>query len=122
MTALTPARATAVLNLVKAIQTDLNLTHWRVEISATSADPGTLFQIVTNRARNHASLRVSEEGLNHPDQKRLLKHEILHLLVDSIREEHDFQLAALQTDRKNEYSERLLREIEKVVEHLSYLL
>lgn len=120
MTVSIPAKE--CLQLIQKLQQRLNLAHVRVDVSATKPSNGALFEIISNRNRNHHSIRVSEKGWNHPERERLLKHELLHIVLDPIREEHDFQMEALQSERQREYSERLLREIEKAVEHLSYVL
>lgn len=120
MTVSIPAKE--CLLLIQEIQSKLNLSHWRIDVSSVAPSPGALFEVVTYRDRNHASVRVSVAGWQHPERERLLKHELLHLVFDPIREEHDFQMEALDTERKAEYSSRVLRQIEKAVEHLSYVV
>lgn len=107
---------------IRIFQEDLNLTHWRIELSNTPAAPNTFLQVVTTRPRNHAAIRVSAGGVPADRMQQLMKHELLHLVIDPIREEHDFQMAALATERKNEYSERMLRAVERAVEHLSHVV
>lgn len=111
-----------VQDCIRVLREDLNLCHWRIEVSTTPASPGTHFEIITNRPRNHASIRVNPNGVPDDQIWQLLKHELLHLVLDPIREEHDFQVASLPADRRKEYSERILRQIEKAVEHLSHVV
>src|SRR3954469_23953598 len=107
---------------LRQIQFKLNLLHWRIEISEQKAKNGALFEVVTNRLRNHASIRLSDDGVASDDRVRCLTHELLHLVFDPIREEHDFEMEQVGGARRKEYSNRMLRQIEKAVEHLSYVV
>lgn len=124
MTASIPANQIAEIQaLLEKWQTRLNLMHWRIQISARRPnDPNALFEVATNRNRNHASVRISDRGALAPDRERLLVHELVHLIIDPIREEYDFQAKVLPPDRRDEYSARLMRQLERAVEHLSHVV
>lgn len=85
-------------------------------------------ECVTHRNSNLAVYRISREGWDHPERDRLLLHEVLHPVLDGIREEFDFMVTELKNEgqlssqRATAYRRRHDREVEKVVEHLSHVM
>lgn len=78
-----------------------------------------------NRKRRIATIRVatrSWQNLDSEEYERNVIHEVLHPLLDPLREEFDFMLKSLPADRVEEYKERHDLEVERIVEHLSQVL
>lgn len=81
-------------------------------------------EIAMIRQRHHASVRVSDNAWMQLDFERLIIHELLHLVFDPISEQHEFavELFAISEDTSRALNTRHLTEVEKAVEHLSYVL
>lgn len=79
-------------------------------------------EVAIVRARNHASIRISKEARSHPERERLLIHELLHLVFDPIREAQELASAYLDSKVEKTYSEKHMQEVERAVEHMSYVL
>lgn len=85
-------------------------------------------QVRTHRSANLAAYRISQEGFESAERDRLLLHEVIHCLLDPVREEFDFAMVELRNEgqleakRERAYRARHDREVEKVVEHLSHVM
>ena len=103
----------------------LNLQHWRIssEIVVSLETPTALMSIKPDRLRTRAVIHIKQSVLQEKESselEQLLVHELVHLLLDNIAEEHTLQYQHSGKDK--EYKHRMTREIEKTVENLSLIL
>lgn len=99
----------------------MNLTNWQIEFfPVKTLDKDVYFQVKVTRDRNYAAIFYHDGRMIVQEKAELaFVHELAHLLVDNIREEHDFQLSYGSITDKDEYRRRFTREIEKSVETIA---
>jgi hypothetical protein len=108
--------------LLQYLQETLSLHQWRLKfIIIPSAQMGNdLMRIKPNRNRLIATIEIKHELIGKPLSEfgPLLLHELIHLIMEPIAEEHQFQCEQA-SERYKEYQKRFVRSMEKVVEVLS---
>lgn len=102
----------------------MNLHHWKIEIDEETPPSisGALLEIRTIRPRNVARISFSEAFWQKPYEEQIerLRHELLHLVLDPLWEEHEFQIKQLAPVTEiRHYRERFVRHLERAVEHLA---
>lgn len=87
----------------------------------SNASPTDLLGIKVVRQRKAATIYWNPTfSLSEKDLDIVVIHELVHLLVDPMREEHDFQVHyAYLGDRGDECKSRFTRELEKSVETIA---
>lgn len=120
-----PVYAQDVAGLLLELQAVLNLHHWRIKHKLMSDDAmqKSLMRIVPTRDRQCATIYIRQSLLGSPTKKfgPLLLHELLHLVLDPIMEEYEYQsLYEMPPTRATEYQRRLTRCLERTVEHLTH--
>lgn len=112
-----------IRSLIEKWQRILNLKHWAFPVGChPPLDPNHEMECITSLKRQTSTLCFKQDTwYRKNDFEKDLVHEMLHPLLETIRAEHLLQLRSLtlQTDRIGEYSERILNEVEKTVDHLA---
>jgi PAS domain S-box-containing protein len=112
-----------IQDLIDYWQKVLNLESWRIQykIKPELSDPRALMQFVPTRDRRIALINIKEDTLSLPPDEfqKLLVHEIWHILLDPIVEEHGDQIKFIETDpgRRKEARIRFIKQLERIVEH-----
>lgn len=103
----------------------MNLRNWKIEYveNTPPSTPGALLEIRTIRPRNVARLYIRDDfwELEVKAQDERLKHELFHLVLDPMWEEHEMQIThtGMDTNKRSEYRARFVRVMERAVEHLA---
>ena len=106
-------------------QPRLNLSHWRITWICVKEleTPSALMSVKPDRLRTRAVIHIREDVLQEKESvelEQLFVHELVHLLMDNVAEEHTLQWQ--HSGKSVEYKHRMTREIEKTVENLSLIL
>lgn len=101
----------------------MNLGCWRILIRKGKNLKNSILELRTVRERCTAIIYY-QEGYETTLEElhRAIIHELVHLHLDNLREEHDLQQKYAKNASKDEYKERFDNEIEKSVESLSNVL
>lgn len=114
---------------------------WRIDISKLEPeDPKHYMEIFTYPARLTVAIRISPQAYKLPRKKfeELIVHELVHIIVESINEEHkiqskywidragpEYNLPFRMRSKDQEYKDyrdRMMYHIERSVEHLSRII
>lgn len=109
-------------------QRKLCLNHWRITYKVVHKDKlidkRALMEIRPCRERLKASIFIREgvDKFGDFELQRLLVHELTHLIIDPMAEEHAFQVEFnIPVDRVKEYHTRFTRVLERTVEHTAHI-
>lgn len=101
-------------------QKRMNLGDWDIRTGQLNGADGNLFQIRTIRERKSAVLYYHPNSqCSWKDATLGIIHELGHLMLDNMREEHDFQVHYKAKDVAEEYKARFTRQLEKSVETIA---
>ena len=106
-------------------QERLNLQHWRItyRVVASLETTAAMMSVKPDRLRTRAEIHIREDVLQDKgsvELEQLFVHELVHLVMDGVAEEHTLQWQ--HGGKDVEYKHRMTREIEKTVENLSLIL